>query len=100
MQGKAALDIKWQESPSANDSSDKFWQENEAMLQARGQVVLDDGDIEGAMAGASRVVEHQYRIPFVAHAPMEPQNCYAYVQEDSCHVRPRCRAARRERPPG
>lgn len=86
MQGKAALDIKWQDSPSAGDSSDKFWQENEAMLRTNGQVVLDDGDFEGAMTGASRVVGHKYRIPFVAHAPLEPQNCYVHVQEDSCHV--------------
>ena len=86
MQGKAALDIEWQESPSANDSSDKFWQENEAKLETRGQVVLDDGDFEEAIAGASKVVERRYRVPFVAHAPMEPQNCYAYVQEDRCHV--------------
>ncbi|MGB5687676.1 MAG: molybdopterin cofactor-binding domain-containing protein, partial [Woeseiaceae bacterium] len=86
MQGVAALDIEWQESPSAGDSSEKFWQENEAMLQTRGQVVLDDGDFESAMAGAARVVERHYRIPFVAHAPLEPQNCYAYVQEDRCHI--------------
>ena len=86
MRGKAALDIKWQASPSADDSSDKFWQENEAMLRTNGQVVLDDGDFEGAMTGASRIVEHKYRIPFVAHAPLEPQNCYAHVKEDSCHV--------------
>ncbi len=86
MQGVAALSIEWQESPNAGDSSEKFWQENEAMLRTRGQVVLDDGNYEEAMAGASRLVERQYRVPFVAHAPMEPQNCYAYVQEDSCHI--------------
>jgi len=86
MQGRNKLRIEWSESPNADDSSEKFWRENEAMMETRGQVVLDDGDFEEAMAGASRVVEHQYRIPFVAHAPLEPQNCYAYVQEDSCHI--------------
>jgi isoquinoline 1-oxidoreductase beta subunit len=86
MQGVNALSIEWQDSPNADDSSEKFWQENEAMLRTRGQIVLDDGNYEEAMASASRVVEHQYRVPFVAHAPMEPQNCYAYVQEDSCHI--------------
>ncbi len=86
MQGVAALHIEWQDSPSADDSSDRFWRENEEMLQARGQVVLDDGDFDEALAGASQVVERRYRIPFVAHAPMEPQNCYAHVQDDSCHI--------------
>ena len=86
MQGRDKLRIEWRASPNADDSSEKFWRENEAMLETRGQVVLDDGDFEGAMASASRVVERRYRIPFVAHAPLEPQNCYAHVQEDSCHI--------------
>ena len=86
MQGRAALSIEWNESPNKDDSSDRFWAENEAMLEGSGQVVLDDGDYDKAMAAASRHIVRRYRVPFVSHAPMEPQNCYAHVQEDSCHV--------------
>jgi isoquinoline 1-oxidoreductase beta subunit len=86
MQGRQALVIEWNESPSANDSSERFWAENEEMLEGDGQVVLDDGDFDTAMAAASKQVRHQYRVPFVSHSPLEPQNCYVYVQEDSCHV--------------
>jgi isoquinoline 1-oxidoreductase beta subunit len=56
------------------------------MLHSEGQVVLDDGDYDGAIAAAERVVTRQYRVPFVSHAPLEPQNCYAHVQEDRCHI--------------
>lgn len=86
MKGRNALRIDWEQSPSAGDSSEKFWQENEQMLLSEGQVVLDDGDYDGAMAAAERVVTRQYRVPFVSHAPLEPQNCYAHVQEDRCHI--------------
>ncbi|MEJ2299626.1 MAG: molybdopterin-dependent oxidoreductase, partial [Woeseiaceae bacterium] len=28
----------------------------------------------------------RYEVPFVSHQPMEPQNCFAHVQEDRCHI--------------
>ncbi len=86
LKGRAALDIEWEESPSANDSSERFWAENEEMLKGSGQVVLDDGDFDSAMANAASTIVHQYRVPFVNHAPLEPQNCYAYVKADECHI--------------
>lgn len=86
MQGRAALTIEWNESPSANDSSEKFWADNIEMLKGEGQRVVDDGDVDAAMAAAARVLVRQYEVPFVSHAPLEPQNCYAYVQENSCHI--------------
>ena len=86
MQGQAALDIEWEQSPSASDSSERFWRENEEMLKGDGQVVLDDGDYGAAMAAASKTITRQYRVPFVSHAPLEPQNCYAYVKADECHI--------------
>ena len=86
MQGRDALKIEWHESPNANDSSEKFWAENETMLEGTGQVVLDDGDYDAAMAAAATKVVRRYRVPFVSHAPLEPQNCYAFVEEDRCHI--------------
>lgn len=86
MKGRDALTIEWNDSPSAADSTDAFWQENEAMLEGEGQVVLDDGDFPAATAAAAKTIKRRYRVPFVNHAPLEPQNCYAYVQEDKCHI--------------
>jgi isoquinoline 1-oxidoreductase beta subunit len=86
IQGREALDIEWEESPSANDSSERFWRENEEMLKGTGQVVLDDGDFDAAMDAAETKVVRQYRVPFVNHAPLEPQNCYVHVQDNACHV--------------
>ena len=86
MKGRDALKIEWAESPNAKDSSDKFWHENEEMLKGEGQVVLDDGDFDAAIESADTVITHQYRVPFVSHASLEPQNCYAFVQEDWCHI--------------
>ncbi len=86
MKGRDALQIAWNESPSAKDSSKSFWAENRELLKGEGQIVLDDGDFSTAMAAAKTVIVRQYEVPFVSHAPLEPQNCYVHVQKDSCHV--------------
>lgn len=86
MRGRDALQIEWNASPTASESSAKFWADNRELLKGDGQLVLDDGDFSTAMAAAKTVVVRQYEVPFVSHAPLEPQNCYAHVREDSCHV--------------
>ena len=84
--GREALAVDWEPGPNSGDSSDRFWQENAGMLETTGQIVTDDGDFEAAMAGADKVVTRRYEVPFVSHQPMEPQNCFAHVKEDSCHI--------------
>jgi isoquinoline 1-oxidoreductase beta subunit len=56
------------------------------MLKGDGQVVLDDGDFDTAIAAAETKLTRQYRVPFVSHAPMEPMNCFASVKMNSCHI--------------
>jgi isoquinoline 1-oxidoreductase beta subunit len=86
MKGRRALEIDWEPGPNAEDSSEKFWVENDDMLKSRGQVVLDDGDFDTAFSNARSQVVRRYQVPFVNHAPQEPQNCYVHVQDDRCHV--------------
>ena len=86
IKGREALRIDWDPGPNATDNSDDFWQQNREMLKSTGQVVVDDGEFEQAMSEADKVIERQYQVPFVSHQPLEPQNCYAHVQENRCHV--------------
>ena len=86
IQGRDALAIEWEPGPNAKDSSDKFWSDNAAMLRTPGQIVLDDGEYEAAMDNAATKISHTYQVPFANHAPLEPQNCFAHVEENRCHV--------------
>jgi isoquinoline 1-oxidoreductase subunit beta len=45
-----------------------------------------DGDVTAALAGSVRRIEAEYRVPFLAHATMEPQNCTAHVGADRVEV--------------
>jgi len=86
MKGRDALRVEWEPGTNAGDSSSGFWEQNAKMLASRGQVVLDDGDFDGAYSSASRRIVRRYEVPFLNHAPLEPQNCYAHVQADQCHI--------------
>jgi len=47
------------------------------------------GDAPGAMA-AGEVIEAEYRVPYLAHAPMEPLNATAWHHDDICEVWTSC----------
>lgn len=47
-------------------------------------VAASRGDIDRAMAGAARVVDSVYRLPFLAHAALEPMNATASVTATGC----------------
>jgi isoquinoline 1-oxidoreductase beta subunit len=86
IKGREALKVDWDPGPNAADSSETFWQENREMLKSKGQVVTDDGDFDKAISNAATRIERRYQVPFVSHQPMEPQNCYAHVENDRCHI--------------
>lgn len=86
MEGRRALEVKWDEGPNATASSasiSKLFAEKAAQP---GYVARKEGDVEAALGRAAKTIEAVYEVPFLAHATMEPQNCTAYVHGDRCDV--------------
>jgi len=80
LKGREALEIVWKQGPYAEESSAGLDQQCARLLAGTGRRLRDDGHLDAALQAASRVVTATYRVPFVAHAPMEPQNAFADVR--------------------
>ena len=59
---------------------------DEALEEDSNEIDVASGDTGAAMATANATVEAEYRVPFLAHATMEPMNCTAWVHDGQCEV--------------
>jgi isoquinoline 1-oxidoreductase beta subunit len=84
--GRDALAVEWDESRSAGESTAAVRARCLELVARPGTVVRRDGDAEAAIRSAARVVAADYDVPFLAHVPMEPVNCSAWVRGDTCLV--------------
>jgi len=50
------------------------------------QVDLETGNTRKALAMADRIIDAEYRVPYLAHATMEPMNCTAWVHGGECEL--------------
>src|SRR5580698_5634929 len=81
------LQVVWDEGPRANGSSTAFIANADALNKGPAQrTIRKDGDPDGAMASAAKTVEAAYSYPFIAHAPLEPQNCTADFKNGKCEI--------------
>jgi isoquinoline 1-oxidoreductase beta subunit len=85
-QGRAALEITWDEGPLATLDSGTQRKEYEELAKKQGDVARRDGDVAVALEKAAKKFEAVYDLPYLAHATMEPMNCVADVRADSCEI--------------
>ncbi len=85
--GAEALRVQWQGRPAGALESRQILDalERRAMAQD-GFVFHRRGDARAALAAAARVVEATYRVPYLAHATMEPINATARVADGKVEV--------------
>ena len=84
---RQTLTVAWNEGTTATQSSAGFAQQAAALAKQPPQRSLRrDGDVDAALAGAANVVRAEYFYPFIAHAPLEPQNCTARFTDGKLEV--------------
>ena len=83
----ALLDITWDPGAGGVWDSDSVSEKYRLMLDGPHSIVRDEGDAHKIIAdNADAVIESVYEVPFLAHAPMEPQNTTVHIQNDRIDI--------------
>ncbi len=81
-EARGKLEVTWEEGPTATQSTEDFdRQAQELSKEAPQQSLTSDGDAAGALGSAAKTLKAAYRYPFLAHAPLEPQNTTAHFRD-------------------
>ena len=76
------LEVSWDEGPVAAQSSTGFADAAARLAQqVPASYLRRDGDVAGAIEGATQTVEAAYAYPFLSHLTLEPQNCTAHFAD-------------------
>jgi len=87
IQGRNALEIKWDEGAAASESSEELRKQFLENASKPGKSTLrNDGDADAALASASKKIEAVYELPFAAHVCMEPMNCTVHIRPDGAEA--------------
>jgi len=85
--GRDVLEVDWDESRAFRLGSAEILAQYKDMAGKVGLVARKEGDTEAAFAARhARLIEAEYELPYLAHAPMEPMNCLVQLREGSCEI--------------
>lgn len=81
--GADAVVPQWADASYPKDQEEIWKQLEDAVSTPGGSVMRDDGDVDVEFADApqERVIEAEYRVPFLAHTAMEPMNATAQFRD-------------------
>ncbi len=86
-QAAAAIVVEWEPGPLAGVSSHSIRVEQGRQLDAQaGHRVRNDGAVDESLSGAARVLEAEYWVPYLAHAPLEPMNATVWFRDGRCEA--------------
>ena len=84
--GAGLVKVVWDNRQLDELSTAGFYQEYRELSAQPGMVAEDIGDAKVILASGRTFFEAVYEMPYLAHATMEPMNCTAVVEDDSCEV--------------
>ena len=86
IQGRNALEVKWDEGPTAKESTAELQKQFLANAAKPGKVVRNEGAADSVLASSPKKIEAVYELPFAPHACMEPMNCTVQIRSDGAEA--------------
>jgi len=86
IKGRDALKITWDDGANAKYDSVAYRAELEDAARKPGLVVRKEGDADGALKTADKVITGEYYLPHFAHVSMEPPVAVADVKGDKAEI--------------
>ena len=84
---RTKLRVEWNEGATAQQSTARFNQQAAQLAtQPAQRTQRKDGDFDAAIRSGAKVVTAEYMYPFIAHAPLEPQNCTAHFKDGKLEI--------------
>ena len=84
--GRDALKVVWNDGPNAKYDSVAYRAQLEDASRKPGLVVRNNGDPEGALKSADKVIVGEYYLPHLAHVSMEPPVATAHVADGKAEI--------------
>ncbi len=84
--GKEALEIEWDNGSNESYTSESYDKMILANVKKKGKEVRNDGNVNSAFNKANHIVESEFQMPHLVHAPMEVPNATAWVHDGKCEV--------------
>ena len=86
IKGRDALKIVWDDGANGKYDSAAYRTELEEAARKPGLVVRKEGDVDGALKGAEKVIVGEYYLPHLAHVSMEPPVAVADVRDGKAEI--------------
>src|SRR6266568_3137122 len=82
--GLQALQVEWNDEHAERRSSEELLREHHRLVESGEQAVVarTDGNVDEGFARALHTIDAFYELPYLAHAPMEPNNAVCRMGED------------------
>jgi len=84
--GRDALEIDWDLGPNASLDSTALREQFRQLAATPGAVAAEAGNASDALGKSAKIVEAEYAVPYLAHAPMEPENCAVRLGRGKCEI--------------
>lgn len=86
MQARKVLKVEWDDAGFEHINTTQLYDRMKANLSQQILSKRTGGDFDGAFTAAEKKLEAVYETPYESHSCMEPLNCIAHVQGDTCEI--------------